>query len=172
MILEEEKKKVILKRLQKSAIKKLFAILIISLIFGIFVMLVLSFSGDADTRTKMMALGIFAFMMFLFQLDDFLIAVCMLVECLTLKKSEITYHIVKATQISPSPWPLHLGRRLLNHKKAVYEYEGKKRSRILWANVMVNSKDFRLLLLVPENKHKNLYAFPLVNFTDIINWHL
>lgn len=169
MILEEEKKKIILKRLQKSAIKKLFAILIISLVFGSFVMLVLSFSGDANMHTKMTVLGIFAFMMFLFQLDDFLIAVCMLVECLALKKLEIKYYIAKAGKIKPSPWPLHLGRRMLNHKKVVYEYEGKSRTRILWADVMVSSKDFRLLLLVPENKHQNIYAFPLVNFVDVMS---
>lgn len=169
MILEEEKNKIILKRLRQSAIKKLFAILIISLVFGTFVMLVLSFSGDANMHTKMMAFGIFALMMFLFQLDDFLIAVCTLVECLALKKLEIKYYIAKASKIKPSPWPLHLGRRMLNHKKVVYEYGGKSRARILWANVMVRSKDYRLLLLVPENKHKSIYAFPLVNFLDVMN---
>lgn len=168
MDLEDEKKKIILKRLQRLAIKKFFAILVISFFLGFFVMLVLSFFGNSDTYTKIMAFGMFALLMFLFQIDDFLIAICMLVECLALKKVETKYYIVKASQIKPSPWPLHLGSRLLNHKKVVYEYEGKSRTRILWANVMVASKDFRLLLLVPENKHKNIYAFPLVNFLDVM----
>lgn len=80
------------------------------------------------------------------------------------------YHIANATKIKPSPWPLNLGNRLLNHKKIAYEYEGKKRTRIIWANVMVRSKDCRLLLLapMPENKHRNIYAFPLVDFVDVI----
>lgn len=169
MILEDEKKKIILKRLQKSAMKKFFTILLISSIFGIIIMLVISLSRDVNTHAKMTAFGYFAFLMFLFQLDDFLIAVCMLVECLALKKAETKYYIVKASQIKPSPWPLHLGSRMFNHKLVVYEYEGKSRTRFLWANVMVRSKDYRLLLLVPENKHKNIYAFPLVNFVDVMN---
>lgn len=169
MNLEDEKKKIILARLQKSAIKKFFAILLISLFLGIFVVLVMSFSDDVNTSAKMTAFGIFAFIMFLLQLDDFLIAVCTLVECSALKKPEIKYYIAQASQIKPSLWPLHLGRRMFNHKRAVYEYEGKKRTRILWANVMVHSKDFRLLLLVPENKPQSIYAFPLVNFVDVMS---
>lgn len=58
---------------------------------------------------------------------------------------------------------------MFNHKLVVYEYEGKSRKRFLWANVMVRSKDYRLLLLVPEKKQKNIYAFPLVNFVDVLN---
>ena len=169
MILEDEKKKIILKRLQKSAMKKFFAILVITLIFGISIMLVIGLSDDVNTQAKMTAFGYFAFLMFLFQLDDFLIAICVLVECLALKKAKTEYYIVKASQIKPSPWPLHLGSRMFNQKLVVYEYEGKSRTRFLWANVMVRSKDYRLLLLVPDNKHKNIYAFPLVNFVDIMN---
>lgn len=168
MILEDEKRKMILKRLRNSAMKKFFTILLISSIFGIIIMLVIGLSDDVNTDAKITAFGYFAFLMFLFQLDDFLIAVCMLVECLALKK-QTKYYIVKASQIKPSPWPLHLGSRMFNHKLVVYEYEGKSRKRFLWANVMVRSKDYRLLLLVPENKQKNIYAFPLVNFLDVMN---
>ncbi len=168
MVLEDEKKKIILKRLKKMANKKFLAILVTSVFWGFVVMILLSFLGDSDTNTIMMAFGMFTLLMFLFQLDDFLIAICTLVECLALKKAETKYYIAKASQINPSPWLFHLGSRLLNHKKAVYEYEGKRRTRMLWGNVMVKSKDFRLLLLVPENKHKNIYAFPLVNFLDVV----
>ncbi|MCM1494548.1 MAG: hypothetical protein NC089_01955 [Bacteroides sp.] len=169
MVLEDEKKKMILKRLRQSAMKKLLAILVISSCSGIFVVLIMSFSDDLSPYAKMMAFGIFALLMLLFQLDDFSIAACMLVECLILKKPEVKYDIVNASQIKPSPWPLHLGSRLLNRKMAVYEYEGKSRTSMLWANVMVRSKDFRLLLLVVEKKHKSIYAFPLVNFIDVMN---
>ncbi len=159
----------ILKRLRKSAMKKFFTILLISFIFGVLIMLVISLSGDVNTHAKMTAFGYFTFLMFLFQLDGFLIAVCMLFECLTLNKAEIKYYIVNASKIKPSPWPLHLGSRMFHQKLVVYEYEGKSRARFLWANVMVRSKDYRLLLLVPENKHKNIYAFPLVDFVDVMN---
>lgn len=93
----------------------------------------------------------------------------MLVECLALKKPEIKYCIVRASQIKLSPSPLQLGSRRFNHKIVVYEYEGKRRTAFTWANVMVRSKDYRLLLLMPEKKRQNVYAFPMVNFTDVIN---
>lgn len=82
--------------------KKLFAILAISLSFGIFVMIIINLEGKVDTHAKVTALGYFTFLMLLFQLDDFLIAVCMLVECLAIKKAEIKYQIVTASQIKPS----------------------------------------------------------------------
>lgn len=170
MILEDEKKKVILKRLRKSAMKKFFAILAISFAFGIFVAFVMSLTDDAnDMHEMLIGFGIFAFLMFLFQLDDFLVAVCMLVRCAALKKPEIKYYVAQANQIKPSPWPLHLGSRMFNRKIVVYEYEGKRRTEFTWANAMVKGKDYRLLLLVPEKKRQNFYAFPMVNFTDIIN---
>lgn len=169
MNLEEEKKKIILKKLRKSAIKKLFLILIMSLAFGTFIILVMSFTeNDINMYAKKVAFEIFTVMMFLFQLDDFLIAVCILAECLTLKKAEIKYYIANARQLKPTPWPLHLGRRMFNLKMVVYEYKGKSRTRIIWANVMARNKDYRLLLLVPENKRKNIYAFPLINFVDVM----
>lgn len=169
MVLTDKTKKVILKRLQRSAINKISAILIISVIFGFVVMLILRFISDIDMSANMMVFGMFALMMFLFQIDDFLIAICRLVECRELKKAETKYDIVKASQIKPSPWPFHLGSRMLNHKRAFYEYEGKRRTRLLWANVMVKSKDYRLLLLVPGNKQKHIYAFPFVNFMDVVS---
>lgn len=169
MVLEDGKKKMILKRMQKFAMKKIFIILLISLIVGISVMLVMSLSDDIDTHAKLTGFGIFAFLMFLFQLDDFLVAVCMLVRCAALKKPEVKYCIAQASQIKSSPWPLHLGSRMFNRKIVVYEYEGKRRTEFTWANAMVKIKDYRLLLLVPEQKRQNIYAFPLVNFTDIIN---
>lgn len=168
MVLEDEKKKIILKRLQKSAIKKLFVILAISLFVGFFVMVVVGFSHDVNTHAKMMAFGYFTLVMLLFQIDDFLIAICRLAECRELKKAEIKYDIVKASQIKPSPWPFHLGSRMLN-QRAVYEYEGNRRTRLLWANVMVKSKDYRLLLCMPDNKQKHIYAFPFVNFMDVVS---
>lgn len=97
MVLEDEKKKMILKRFRQSAMKKLLAILVISSCFGMFVVLIMSFSDDLKPYAKMMAFGIFALLMVLFQLDDFLIAVCMLVECLILKKPEVKYDIVNAS---------------------------------------------------------------------------
>lgn len=169
MVLEDEKKKIILKRLQKSAVKKFFIILLISFGFGIAVMLIIGLTDGMDTDAKMTAFGYFAFLMFLFQLDDFLVAVCMLVECLALKKPEIKYCIVQASQIKASPWPLHLGSRMFNQKVVVYEYEGKRKTAFTWANVMVRSKDYRLLLLMPEKKRQDIYGFPMVNFTDVIN---
>lgn len=170
MVLEDQKKRIILKRLQRSAIKKIFAILAISFAFGLVVLLILTFtSDDMDMRAYMTFFGGFSFFMFLLHIDDFLIAICMLVECGELKKAEIEYSIVKASEIKPSPWPFHLGSRLLNHKKAVYEYKGKRRSRLLWAHVMVRSRDFRLLVLVPKNRPKHIYAFPFVNFVDVVS---
>lgn len=77
----------------------------------------MTFFGDADTSAKLMALRIFILLILIFMIDDFLIAVCLLVECVTLKKSDVKYHIANATKIKPSPWPLNLGNRLLNHKK-------------------------------------------------------
>ena len=82
-------------------------------------------------------------------------------------KFAVEYSVVTASKLGPSPWPFHLGRRMLNHKKAIYEYKGKKQSRLLWADIMVKMKDFRLLVLVPKNKPKHIYAFALVNFLDV-----
>lgn len=123
MVLTDKTKKVILKRLHRSAINKIAAILIISVIFGFVVMLILRFISDIDMSANIL---VFALMMFLFQIDDFLIAICRLIECRELKKAETKYDIVKASQIKPSPWPFHLGSRMLNHKRAFYEYEGKR----------------------------------------------
>lgn len=168
MLLENEKKEIILKRIRQSALKNFLKVLLLALSVGLCVFLIMTFFGDADTSAKLMALRIFTLLILIFMIDDFLIAVCLLAECVTLKKSDVKYHIANATKIKPSPWPLNLGNGPLNHKKIVYEYEGKKRTRIIWANVMVRSKDYRLLLLVPENKHRNIYAFPLVDFVDVI----
>lgn len=131
-------------------------------------MVILAFISDIDIGANVIVSGFFALMMFIFQIDDFLIAICMSVECSELKKAEIKYDIVKSDQIKPSPWPFHLGSRMLNHKKVVYEYEGKRRTRMLWANVMIKSKDYRLLLLAPEHKPNHIYAFPFVNFKDVV----
>ncbi len=169
MTLTDKAKQVILKRLQRTAITKIAEILAISVITGLAVMLILWFTSDLDIRANIMAFGWFATVMFLFQIDDFLIAICRLAECRELKRTKIKYDIVKASQTKPSPWPFHLGSRMLNHKRAVYEYEGKRRTRLLWANVMVKSKDLRLLLLVPDNKQTHIYAFPFVNFKDIVS---
>ena len=169
MVLEDEKKEIILKRLRKSAIKKLLEILVLSLSVGLCVMLIMSIFGDADMYAKLMSLGIFTLLILVLQIDDFLIAICRVVECRELKKAEIKCDIVKAGQIKHSPWPFHLGSRILNHKRADYEYEGERRTRLLWANVMVKSKDYRLLLLVSVNKPKHIYAFPFVNFTDVVS---
>lgn len=81
---------------------------------------------------------------------------------------EIKYYITSARQLQSTPWPLHLGSRMFNLKMVFYEYGGKSRVRMIWANVMARSKDYRLLLLVPENKRKNIYAFPLINFVDVM----
>lgn len=169
MVLDEEKKQIILKRLRKSALKKLLVILISSFIIGIVVMILLCVLGDADMRTLLITFEAMALLMLLLQLDDFLIAVCMLLECGMLKGTSVKYDIVKADKIGPSIWPFHLGSRMLNHKQAVYEYEGKKRTRQLWADTMVRNKDNRLFLLIPEKKPKRMYAFPFVEFLDIIN---
>lgn len=98
MILTDKSKKVILKRLQRSAIHKIATILAISVIFGLVIILVVMLSYT-DMRTNMIVFGWFALIMFLFQIDDFLIAICRLVECRELKKAEIKYDIVKAGQI-------------------------------------------------------------------------
>lgn len=102
MILEDKKKENYIKKIAEICNEKVFTILLISSIFGIIIMLVIGLSDDVNTDAKMTAFGYFAFLMFLFQLDDFLIAVCMLVECLALKK-QTKYYIVKASQIKPSP---------------------------------------------------------------------
>ncbi|MDE6530614.1 MAG: hypothetical protein K2K96_07550 [Lachnospiraceae bacterium] len=164
MILEDEKKKIILKRLRKSAMEIFFIILLISLSGGIFIMFVLGFLADIGLSGGVFAGELVAIVIFLGRLDDILIVVCVLVECLKLEKSETRYYIVKASDIKPSPWLLSK-----SYKTVVYEYEGKSRIRIIWADVMIRRKDHRLLLLVPENKHKNIYAFPLVNFVDVMN---
>lgn len=168
LLLENDKKEIILKRIRNLACKNLFKVLLLSLSVGVCVFLIMTLFGDADIHAKLMSLGIFTLLMLIFMIDDFLIAVCLLFECATLKKSDLNYHIANATKIKPSPWPLHPGSRLLNHKKIEYDFEEKKRTRIIWANVMVRSKDYRLLLLVPENKHRIIYAFPLVDFVDVI----
>lgn len=107
----------------------------IALSFGICVMLVVSFDRQADTHAKVTVFGYFTLLMLLLQSDDFLIAVCMLVECLTIKRAEIKYYIVTSSQIKHSPWPLHLGSRKFHYKMEVYEYEGKKQEyygQMLW----------------------------------------
>ena len=170
MFLEDDKKRIILKRLQISAIKKILAILAISFAFGLVAMLILTFiSNDMDMRAYMMFFAGFSLFVFVLHIDDFMIAICMLVECMELNKADIEYSVVTASKIGPSPWPFHLGRRMLNHKKAIYEYKGKKQSRLLWADIMVKMKDFRLLVLVPKNKPKHIYAFALVNFRDVLS---
>lgn len=168
VLLENDKKEIILKRIRKMACKNLLKVLLLALSVGACVFLIMTFFGDADIHAKLMSLGIFTLLMLIFMIDDFLIAVCLLFECATLKKTDLKYHIANAAKIKPSPWPLHPGSRLLNHKKIEYDFEGKKRTRIIWANVMIRSKDYRLLLLVPENKRRNIYAFPLVDFVDVI----
>ncbi len=52
MVLEDEKKKIILERLQRLGRKKFFAVLAISFLFGFCVMLLLSIFGNSDTYTK------------------------------------------------------------------------------------------------------------------------
>lgn len=101
--------------------KKFFAILAISFAFGVFVALVISLTDDANNmHEKLLGFGIFAFLMFLFQLDDFLVAVCMLVRCAELNKPEIKDYVAQASQ-KAFPWPLHLGSRMFNRKIVVYE---------------------------------------------------
>lgn len=144
-----------------------FTMLLISLSVGICIMLFLIFLlGNMPIHLIMYIVGYLALLTFLVRLDDFLIVVRVLVECLELEKAETKYYIVKASDIKLSPWLLS-GK--YGYKWVFYEYEGKSRRRIIWANVMVRSKDYRLLLLVPENKQKNIYAFPLVNFLDVLN---
>ncbi len=144
-----------------------FTMLLISLSVGISIMLLLVFLlGVMPTDLNIFIVGYWTLFTFLVRLDDFLIVVRVLVECLELEKAETKYYIVKASDIKLSPWLLS-GK--YGHKWVFYEYEGKSRRRIIWANVMVRSKDHRLLLLVPENKHQKIYAFPLVNFVDVMN---
>lgn len=168
MILEDDKKRIILKRLKITAIKKILVILATSFAFGLIAMLIITFtSDDMDMRAYMMIFVGFSLFMFILHIDDFMIAICMLFECMELKKADTEYFVVTASEIRPSPWPFHLGSRFLNRKKAIYEYEEKKRSRLLWADIMVKAGDFRLLVLVPKNKPKHIYAFALVNFLDV-----
>lgn len=88
MILEDEKKKIILKRLRKSAMEIFFTMLLISLSSGIFIMFVLGFLADIGLSGGVFAGELVAIVIFLGRLDDILIVVCVLVECLKLEKSE------------------------------------------------------------------------------------
>ena len=66
MILEDDKKRIILKRLQITAIKKILVILATSFAFGLIVMLILTFtSDDMDMRAYMMIFVGFSLFMFI-----------------------------------------------------------------------------------------------------------
>ena len=82
-MLLENKKEIILKRIRQFALKNFLKVLLLALSVGLCVFLIMTFFGDADTSAKLMALRIFTLLILIFMIDDFLIAVCLLAECVT-----------------------------------------------------------------------------------------
>lgn len=170
MILRDEKKAIIIKRLKKESLKDLIIDLSITIFTPLFIVIMFSLEPKTDIDILMILFICFLALFVLLQLDELMIAVSGLSECRKIRKTETKCYIVMPAKITVSFWPFHLGRRpSSNPKRVVYMFEGKKYSTVMWVQSMARSGEFRLLLLVPEGKRKKIYAHPLIEYADAVN---